>query len=205
MERWLWLFLIPVVVSWVALPALAVRGRLAWLGLPAWAGQVPLVLGLRWAAAFLAVGCYLLSLGCWWRLGRNWSLAVVPKQKSQLVTEGVYCWVRHPIYSLSILLMLASALILPTGPMLLVACVHLLVMNLKARHEEHHLVRRFGQPYVVYCRQVGRFWPRGAAELPLPRTAILEVQTMRRELPGPAAVKEQPPGDRQFGGPNSAF
>jgi protein-S-isoprenylcysteine O-methyltransferase Ste14 len=159
-ERRLWLVLVPVVVAWVLLPVLAVRGRPAWLGLPAWAGQVPLVLGLRWAAAALAVGCYLLSLGCWWRLGRNWSLAVVPKQTAHLVTEGVYRWVRHPIYSLSILLMLATALTLPTGPMLLLACVHLLGMNLKARHEERHLERRFGTPYVVYCRRVGRFWPR---------------------------------------------
>jgi protein-S-isoprenylcysteine O-methyltransferase Ste14 len=159
-ERRLWLALVPVVAAWCAVTVLACAGRPAWLALPSWATAGSLVDAVRWLAAVLAVGAYLASLGCWWRLGRSWSLAVVPEQRSRLVTEGVYCWVRHPIYSLNVLLALLSAVVLPTWPMAALACLHLLVMHRKAGHEERHLVARFGDPYTAYCREVGRFWPR---------------------------------------------
>jgi protein-S-isoprenylcysteine O-methyltransferase Ste14 len=158
-ERRLWLALVPVVTAWILVAVLACVGRPHWLALPRWAAG-PLPYAVRLAAAVVAVGCYGLSLHCWWRLGRSWSLAVVPGQKSELVTEGVYRWIRHPIYSLNVLLALASAVVLPTAPMVALAGLHLLVMNRKAGHEERHLVQRFGPSYAAYCRRVGRFWPR---------------------------------------------
>jgi protein-S-isoprenylcysteine O-methyltransferase Ste14 len=88
-------------------------------------------------------------------------MAVIPEQDdAQLVTTGMYRWARHPIYSLSILLMFATVLALPTAPMVFVASVHFLVMQRKARNEERHLHARFGSSYTRYCATVGRFWPR---------------------------------------------
>jgi protein-S-isoprenylcysteine O-methyltransferase Ste14 len=159
-ERRLWALIVPVVFAWIALPILAGSGRVAWLRVPAWAHETTWALGLRWAAAVLAVAFYLMSLYAWLLLGRHWSMAIVPGQTSQLVTGGVYRWVRHPIYSLSMGLMLASAVVTPTAPMVLVACLHLVALNLKARYEERHLAESFGPAYAEYCRQVGRFWPR---------------------------------------------
>ncbi len=156
-ERRLWVAMLPVVAAWVALPLLAASGRFSFLAAPRWAHAVG---GVRWVAASVAVGCYLLSLYCWLLLGRNWSMAVVPHQSTRLVTRGLYRWVRHPIYGASVLLMLASALVLSTLPMVLLALAHLVVMNLKARHEERYLAQRFGESYAAYCRQVGRFFPR---------------------------------------------
>jgi protein-S-isoprenylcysteine O-methyltransferase Ste14 len=158
-ERRLWLLLVPVVLAWVVLPLLACTERLSWLRLPPWAG-VPWVGAVRWIAAALALACYLLSLVCWLRMGRSWSMAVVPGRDAQLVTEGPYRWVRHPIYALSVLLMLASALVLPVAPLAVLAAAHLLAFSLKARNEERHLEERFGASYRLYCRQAGRFWPR---------------------------------------------
>jgi protein-S-isoprenylcysteine O-methyltransferase Ste14 len=57
-------------------------------------------------------------------------------------------------------LMLASVVVVPTVPMALVACLHLVAMNLKARYEERHLGESLGADYADYCRRVGRFWPR---------------------------------------------
>jgi protein-S-isoprenylcysteine O-methyltransferase Ste14 len=159
-ERKLWALIAPVVLTWIMLPTVTAGGGVSWLRLPAWAHDQPWVLGLRWAAAGLAATFYLLSLYSWLLLGRNWSMAIVPGQTSQLVTRGVYGWVRHPIYSLSMGLMLASAVALPTVPMAVVACLHLLGMNLKARYEERHLGKSFGPAYAEYCSQVGRFVPR---------------------------------------------
>jgi protein-S-isoprenylcysteine O-methyltransferase Ste14 len=159
-ERRLWVAMLPVVAAWVALPLLTAGGRLPWLAVPRWAHENTMVLGVRWGAAGVAVGCYLLSVYCWLLLGRNWSMAVVPGQATRLVTRGLYRWVRHPIYGASVLLMISSALVLPTMPMVFLALSHLIVMNLKARHEERHLTERFGESYTAYCRKVGRFFPR---------------------------------------------
>jgi protein-S-isoprenylcysteine O-methyltransferase Ste14 len=159
-ERKLWALIVPVVLAWIVLPILAGTARLSWLRLPAWAHDETWVHGLRWVAAVLAAACYLMSLYSWLLLGRHWSMAIVPGQTSQLVTRGAYRWVRHPIYSLSMGLMLASAVVVPTLPMALVACLHLIAMNLKARYEERHLAKSFGPAYAEYCSRVGRFWPR---------------------------------------------
>ncbi len=157
--------LVPVVLAWIALPILALSEPFSWLALPSWAQDGAWVHLLRWAAAVLAAVCYLMSLYSWLLLGRHWSMAIVPGQTSQLVTRGVYGWVRHPIYSLSMGLMLASAVVLPIVPMIVVACLHLIAMNLKARHEESHLGASFGPAYAEYCSKVGRFWPRWSRAL----------------------------------------
>ncbi len=159
-ERRLWRMIAPVVGAWLVLPALAGSSGLPGLRLPAWAVDMPWASDLRAAAAGLAVVWYALSVYSWLSLGRNWSMAIVPGQTSQLVTGGMYRWVRHPIYGLQVALMLTSVVVIPTVPMCLLASLHFLAMNLKARHEERHLAERFGPPYREYCHRVGRFWPR---------------------------------------------
>jgi protein-S-isoprenylcysteine O-methyltransferase Ste14 len=93
-------------------------------------------------------------------MGRNWSMAIIPDQKTELVTSGLFGWVRHPIYSLSILLMMCTAVVVSTVPMVLLAVLHVTLMNLKAQNEERHLTARHGLSYGNYCNQVGRFVPR---------------------------------------------
>ncbi len=84
----------------------------------------------------------------------------MPSQKTELVTGGLFGLVRHPIYSLSILLMLCSALVVSNLPMILIATLHVSVMNFKANIEEQHLTERHGPSYLSYCQRVGRFLPR---------------------------------------------
>lgn len=87
-------------------------------------------------------------------------MAVTPREKTRLVTTGLYRAIRHPIYALSILLMTATAVVLPTAPMIAVAVVHVTLMNLKARNEERHLLAVHGEAYADYLAGTGRFLPR---------------------------------------------
>lgn len=162
-ERWLWLLIVPVVFAWMLLPVLGLRGISPWLRPPSLAERSMLISSVRWAAAMLGLGCYVLSLSCWLVLGRRWSMAIVPGNSTQLVRKGLYRWVRHPIYALSVTLMLASVLVMLTIPMVVVASLHLLAMNLKARYEEGYLTSTLGPEYHTYCKEVGRFWPRLSA------------------------------------------
>ena len=62
-----------------------------------------------------------------------------------------------------ILLMLCSAAIVPTAPMLVVAALHVVLLNIKARNEERHLAGVHGDAYAQYLRRTGRFLPRRPA------------------------------------------
>jgi protein-S-isoprenylcysteine O-methyltransferase Ste14 len=167
LERVMWLVWVPLVVAWMALPYLgATRSAAPW-ALPAFARD-PSWLALRGVAAALGVASLAASIECWLRMGSRWRMAVVPGEKTELVTGGLYAYVRHPIYALSIALMLLSALVVPTVPMLAVAAVHVGLMVAKARNEEAFLLGVHGAGYERYRARTGRFLPRlrGVADRP---------------------------------------
>jgi protein-S-isoprenylcysteine O-methyltransferase Ste14 len=165
LEQVMWLIWVPLVVAWMALPYLAATGARSPWGLPELAAGSGLLV-LRWIAALITMIALALTIECWVRMGKNWRMAVTPDQKTELVTNGLYSRVRHPIYALSILLMICSALIVPTGPMALVAVVHVALMLVKARNEERFLLAAKGEAYARYCRQTGRFMPRFGPRAP---------------------------------------
>ncbi len=164
LERMMWLVWVPLVVAWMTLPYLAATRSDAPWALPAFARD-PSWSALRWAAAALAVACLAASIECWLRMGSRWRMAVVPGEKTELVTGGLYAYVRHPIYALSIALMALSTLVAPTVPMVAVAAVHVCLMVVKARNEEAFLLGVHGSDYERYRARTGRFFPRlgGAA------------------------------------------
>ncbi|MCZ7563527.1 MAG: isoprenylcysteine carboxylmethyltransferase family protein [Burkholderiales bacterium] len=159
-ERYMALLWVPLVAAWMALPYLALTRAHPLLALPELARASATYGALRWLAAACAVACLALTIDCWARMGRNWRMAVTLDRQTDLVTSGLFGHVRHPIYGLSILLMLCSMAIVPTLPMLAVGVVHVALMHLKARNEERHLVRTHGEAYRAYLAATGRFWPR---------------------------------------------
>lgn len=160
LERLMWLVWVPLVGAWMVLPLLGLTTRTpGTLAVPQFAREQPVYAALRWAAAVGAIACLLLTLQCWARMGRAWRMDVRSDQTPDLITDGLFARVRHPIYALSILLMLCSAVIVPTLPMGLVAAVHVALMLVKARNEERFLRATLGETYAGYCRQTGRFVP----------------------------------------------
>ena len=159
-EKLMWVIWIPLVIAWNVLPYLAIDRSRAMLSVPEFVWQSPLFFACRWVAAACAVACLFLTIRCWKRMGRNWRMDVSAKQETVLITDGLYGLVRHPIYSLSMLLMICSAIVVATVPMLVVALLHVALMNWKARNEESFLQRTQGGLYEAYCRRTGRFFPR---------------------------------------------
>ncbi len=112
---------------------------------------IPLVIALL---AFYA------TLVCWRRMGKSWRMGIDPNETTELIVAGPYAYVRHPIYTLSILLMLCTMLILSSPLMLGVGVLHIGFLIWEARREEQHLVNVHGEPYSRYLDRVGRFFPR---------------------------------------------
>jgi protein-S-isoprenylcysteine O-methyltransferase Ste14 len=161
-EQYMWIIWVPVIGAWIEVPYLAVWPPLrqnAWIGVPEAVLEIPSLLPIRLLGAAFAVTCLLLSIKCWRHMGSQWRMGVDPTQKARLLTDGPFAVVRHPIYALSMTMMLCTVVVLPSPVMLIVAAIHLSLMHMKARNEERFLQQRYQMEYDEYCRHTGRFFP----------------------------------------------
>lgn len=160
LERMMWLVWVPLVAAWIVLPWLALDRVQGALALPAFARGDPLYAAVRLAAAVIAVGCLAATIKCWARMGKDWRMAVTAEPNQALITDGLFARIRHPIYAFSILLMIATMVVVPTWPMIGCGVVHIALMVLKAANEERHMLASHGDDYARYLARTGRFLPR---------------------------------------------
>ncbi len=149
----------PLVAVWIGLPLrlayVRTLDRLVWPLRPLFS-----IHHLAVAPMLVATVAFIATLVCWKRMGKSWRMGIDPNETTELIVQGPYAYVRHPIYSLSIILMLCTMLILPCPLMLAVGVLHIFFLLWEARREERYLAAIHGEPYVNYCRRVGRFMAR---------------------------------------------
>ena len=111
-------------------------------------------------------GILCLALGLWFLyrshadLGTNWSSTLKVREKHQLVTQGVYCRIRHPMYLAFLLQAFGQALVVPNwvaGPSYVVAVV--VVVALRVGPEERMMLEEFGTDYEAYMARTRRLVP----------------------------------------------
>ena len=157
----------PLFMAVRLLIALPLFGSLAvYVIRPEWLAWSSLAIpdAVRWAAA--GAGAATLPAIAWvlGSLGRNVSETVLTKEGQVLVTHGPYRWVRHPLYTAGIVLLVslgvvaASAFVL-VFTLLAFAAVQALVIP----REESELIVRFGVAYERYRSRTGALLPSLAA------------------------------------------
>lgn len=93
-------------------------------------------------------------------MGRNWSLVARVRDDHQLITEGPFRWVRHPIYVAMALFLVGWALTGGREAYLLIAApVFMAGTLIRTAQEEALLKRQFGAQYDDYAARVKRFIP----------------------------------------------
>jgi protein-S-isoprenylcysteine O-methyltransferase Ste14 len=92
-------------------------------------------------------------------LGRNWSATITIKQDHQIVRQGPYAFVRHPIYFGIMCAMFGTAVSLGTFRGLLAVALTFSGWWLKARMEETFMIEQFGPKYREYQREVKAMIP----------------------------------------------
>ena len=92
-------------------------------------------------------------------MGNSWRIGIDPKEKNTLITDGPFKRIRHPIYALSMLLMLGSLLSVQTPAMAVLFCIHWIIFTLEAIREERYLTNIYGVTYQQYINQTNRFLP----------------------------------------------
>ena len=111
-------------------------------------------------------GLICMTLGLWllYRshadLGANWSISLEIREHHQLVSDGVYARLRHPMYTALFLQALAQGFLLPNwvaGPAYFAS--FLLMFSLRVTGEERMMLERFGDEYRAYCGRTRRLIP----------------------------------------------
>ena len=126
---------------------------------------------------------------------------------TNLITDGLFRHIRHPIYAFSMLLMLCSAVIVPTIPMAVAAVIHIVLWNLKARNEERHLLHAHGEVYRNYLAANGTLlsapaWTGSLGRAAPPPSRSRPVRNSRWRTPSchrlRRALRPTPPWPRGF-------
>jgi protein-S-isoprenylcysteine O-methyltransferase Ste14 len=111
-------------------------------------------------AALLGTGSVWLALAAINVLGKHWSPAARIIEGHELVTEGPYRIVRHPIYAAMLGLIVATGLVISRPWALGVGIVLYLVgTTSRIRIEERLLVQHFGRQYEDYKSKVHALIP----------------------------------------------
>jgi len=114
----------------------------------------------------LVAGVVCLVIGIWLfhrshaDLGTNWSITLEVREGHQLITQGVYRQVRHPMSSALFLYSLGQALVIPNwvaGLSNFVAFAFLFA--LRVGPEERMMAQQFGNEYAAYAARTKHLIP----------------------------------------------
>lgn len=109
--------------------------------------------------AIIVFGCVVNIAGRFF-LGRNWADQVTIYEDQELVTRGVYRWVRHPLYASLIWMFYGASLVyLSLAAFLANSLIFVPFMYYRAKQEEELLLKEFSG-YAEYRRKTGMFFPR---------------------------------------------
>jgi len=130
-------------------PPVDIMGKLLWAPNPA----------MFVASAAISVLGLVIALWARSALGRNWSYQVTLKDGHELVTDGPYAAIRHPIYTAVILLFVGIMLLIPS--ISAVIGIGLIVWScwIKLRQEETLMIQQFPDAYPAYMARTKRLVP----------------------------------------------
>jgi protein-S-isoprenylcysteine O-methyltransferase Ste14 len=129
--------------DWMAWASLDVPRTLRWLGLLLGVLTLP---AIHWVLS---------------TLGRNVTETVLTKEHHELVTTGPYRWVRHPLYTTGLTLLLALGLMAGSWFVLVATGIAFVMLRvLVIPREEQALLAKFGERYRTYMVVTGRLLPR---------------------------------------------
>jgi protein-S-isoprenylcysteine O-methyltransferase Ste14 len=130
--------------------------------LAGWLAPWPPLAGPGWRALGLACGGagFALTLAAQLQMGASWRVGVDSRERTELVTAGLFRLVRNPIFSAMLLALAGLALLVPNAASLLALAASLTGLEIHVRRvEEPHLLRVHGERYRGWAARTGRFLP----------------------------------------------
>ena len=94
------------------------------------------------------------------RLGINYQLGGVdPRSSDNMVMNGPYNFIRHPMYTAALCIALGLACLIQSIACFVAFCIYLVLVILLIPKEEESLIRAYGEPYKHYQQKVNKLVP----------------------------------------------
>lgn len=121
--------------------------------------QLPTWMG--WLGVILLAGALFIFARAHQDLKANWSPTLEIRQDHTLITNGIYRFIRHPMYASQWIWVIAQTLLLQNwlaGPLDLLFFI--VFYTLRVRAEEKMMIDTFGDAYRAYMKKTGRIIPK---------------------------------------------
>ena len=107
---------------------------------------------------FSSVGA-IISCRARYIIGNNWSLSVQQKENHELITNGIYKIVRHPIYLGLLNLFIGNAIIVGDYRAIIAVIIVFISFLIKIKNEEKNMIELFGEKYDKYKKETKALIP----------------------------------------------
>lgn len=118
------------------------------------------LLFFKWSSSSLSLTDSARALWIHWTLDKSWIAYLDLREHHRLVTHGPYHWVRHPMYTQTIMFLVSLSLISSNLLMMLASGIVIILILHRIPREERMMIQRFGIEYKEYMRKTGRLLPR---------------------------------------------
>ncbi|WP_213196091.1 methyltransferase family protein [Cloacibacterium caeni] len=108
------------------------------------------------------IGFFLLHFALFWifiaqkQMGNSWRIGIDEKNKSELVTHGLFSISRNPVFLGMMLSLFSIFMVLPNILTFFIAFTGYIVIQIQIRLEEEFLLKEFGQKYIDYKNNTRR-------------------------------------------------
>lgn len=120
----------------------------------------PLPLWLRWIGIGLGITAIPFLFWIHQTIAESWIAYLDLRENHCLVTDGPYRWIRHPMYSQTIMFLASLSLISANLLMMLASAIVVILILNRIPREERMMIERFGAKYQEYMNRTGRLLPR---------------------------------------------
>jgi protein-S-isoprenylcysteine O-methyltransferase Ste14 len=126
---------------------------MAWskIGLPEW---------VRWLGVGIGIACTILIYWLFSSIRSGITPTSATRKEHQLVTDGPYRWVRHPLYTVGASMFISFGLMADIWFIIAMGIFTFIIMAIRTPQEEANLIEKFGDEYREYMKQTGRFFPK---------------------------------------------
>ena len=148
--------------------AIRIGGLVLWLSPfvylinPAWMAwsKVGLPDSVRWLGVGIGVLCV---FGIYWlfsSIGSGITPTSATRKEHKLVTNGIYRYIRHPLYTFGSSMFVAFGMMADNWFIAALGILTFILMAIRTPKEEANLIEKFGDEYRDYMKRTGRFLPK---------------------------------------------
>lgn len=121
-------------------------------------------IGLPEAVRWLGVGIGVLCVvGIYWlfsSIGSGITPTSATRREHKLVTNGIYRYIRHPLYTVGSSMFIAFGMMADNWFITALGILAFIGMAARTPKEEANLIEKFGDEYREYMKRTGRFFPK---------------------------------------------